>query len=348
MAAPCLKWLLNIVKAAKPVIRSQNRIAHKIVNRAFCAGGADSSEAGKKLDAEVLFLNSEVQRLLYRVTHLDLNRIFKVHKQRLSTPDVKLLTEADLQQHQDDVERKAKEKIKFPPVMNARKPIEHVLAYDPELAMFDQTKIVFTDITYDIKHRDRFIVVRDLDGSLRKATWAERDRMLQMYFPVDGRKMVLPRMFQPDLLEDVLNNQNYEFILERACLQFEPDDPEYHRVTQRTYVHIDQTRSFQDLRSTRHFGVLVFYLLQHRKVDNLLIDMIQRNLLSDAMDVLKLYHMFHPDCSSKVQIEELGPDADPLEVLRIFAETDAQKGSEIELAVQSYEEMHPHRKEAPS
>lgn len=340
------------MKAVKPVVvGTQNRVVCKIVNRALCTGGADSQdaiEATKKLDVEVLFLRPEVQRILYRVTHQDLNIIYKARKQHLSTPDVKLLTKAELQQLQEDVDWKAKEKIQFPPVMNERKPIEYVLAHDAELAMCHKTKIIFTDITYDIKHRDRFVVVRDLDGTLRKATWTERDRMLQMYFPVDGRKIEMPRMFQPDLLEDVLNKQKYEFVLERACLQFEPDDPEYHRVTQRTYVHIDQTRSFQDLRSTRHFGVLVFYLLRHRKVDNLLIDMIQRDLLSDAVDVLKLYHIFHPDCTSKAQIEELEPDADPLEVLRIFAGTDAQKGSEIELAVQSYEEMRPHREKAPS
>lgn len=74
-------------------------------------------------------------------------------------------------------------------------------------------------------------MVREPDGTLRSATWDEKDKMLQIYFPKDGRKVVAPPMFtRQDLLEEALGNQKYEYVLNRACVQFEPDNPEYHRV----------------------------------------------------------------------------------------------------------------------
>ena len=50
------------------------------------------------------------------------------------------------------------------------------------------------------------------------------------------------------------------------------------QVTQRTYEHIAESGRFDDLRSTRHFGPMTFYLTIHRKIDSLLIDMLHRHL----------------------------------------------------------------------
>ena len=50
-----------------------------------------------------------------------------------------------------------------------------------------------------------------------------------------------------------------------------------HQVTQRTYEHIDSQRSYETLYSTRHCGVMAFYLVLYRKVDGLIADRIQRD-----------------------------------------------------------------------
>jgi len=50
------------------------------------------------------------------------------------------------------------------------------------------------------------------------------------------------------------------------------------QVTQRTYEHIAEHEKFDDLRSTRHFGPMTFYLAIHRNLDSLLLDMLQRQL----------------------------------------------------------------------
>lgn len=47
----------------------------------------------------------------------------------------------------------------------------------------------------------RLIVVREPDGTLREANKDERHRMNQLYFPVKGRSLYHPRMFQPENLK---------------------------------------------------------------------------------------------------------------------------------------------------
>lgn len=49
--------------------------------------------------------------------------------------------------------------------------------------------------------KERFIVVREPDGTLRKATWEERDRLVQVYFPKPGRRLTPPFMFKEENLK---------------------------------------------------------------------------------------------------------------------------------------------------
>lgn len=76
---------------------------------------------------------------------------------------------------------------------------------------------------------------------------------------------------------------DYEFILDRACIQFEPDDSEYHRVVKTTYDHVDINQKYETLRSTRHYGPLVFYLTTERTIDNLLLENLQTDRYSNII-----------------------------------------------------------------
>lgn len=49
--------------------------------------------------------------------------------------------------------------------------------------------------------QERFIVVREPSGVLRKATWEERDRLIQVYFPKQGRQLTAPLIFQEENLK---------------------------------------------------------------------------------------------------------------------------------------------------
>lgn len=45
------------------------------------------------------------------------------------------------------------------------------------------------------------VVVRDEDGILRKATWEEKNRINQIYFPRPGRQLKVPKMFEEEFLK---------------------------------------------------------------------------------------------------------------------------------------------------
>lgn len=109
-----------------------------------------------------------------------------------------------------------------------------------------------------------------------------------------------------------MKNQDYLFVLERACIQFEPDDPNYIRVTQRTYDVINDNNHFGVLQSTRHFGPMSFYYALAKKIDNLLLDMIQRELISNGAQLVELYYIVNP--KSGLNIEKLH---NPLNIIQV-------------------------------
>ncbi|GBN50723.1 28S ribosomal protein S22, mitochondrial [Araneus ventricosus] len=236
-----------------------------------------------KKTLEKLFINTDVQKILKKITGLDHEKIFAPSKTELEPPKFEFATESRLKELQALATAKAFQKLQMPPVMDVREPINEVLAKDPELQGYLEYKTIFTDISPEVSCRDRVITVREVDGTLRKATWEERERMNQIFFPIPGRKLETPKLFESPYLEQLLDEGSYEFVLDCACMQFEPDAPEYHRVTYQTYEHIQEKKKFDLLRSTRHFGPMAFYFANKKSIDPLLIDMVSRQLLkSDA------------------------------------------------------------------
>merc|ERR1719184_517471 len=78
-------------------------------------------------------------------------------------------------------------KLQMPPVMEERDAASKVLESDIMLQGHDTCKYVFTDITFGVPDRERLVSVREQEGTLRSATWEERDRVLHTYFPKPGR-----------------------------------------------------------------------------------------------------------------------------------------------------------------
>ena len=93
------------------------------------------------------------------------------------------------------------------------------------------------------------------------------------------------------LLQGCLESGEYEFILERACVQFEPDDPEYIRVTRKTYNYVDDNHDYEQLRSTRHFGPFILHLVLSSRLDDLLLHLITSKNISNAVLLVKLFHL---------------------------------------------------------
>lgn len=71
---------------------------------------------------------------------------------------------------------------------------------------------------------------------------------------MNGRKLREPTMFKDDeKLNNLLEREKYEFVLDRACVQYEPDEPSYQRITSITYQHVDMHSKYELLRYAKCF-----------------------------------------------------------------------------------------------
>ncbi|KAL1512469.1 hypothetical protein ABEB36_002055 [Hypothenemus hampei] len=284
-------------------------------------------------DPANIFLNKNVQNLLKSLTRVDYDKIFKRRKlgsKTLTDPEYKFMTDKELQEALAEAQHTAEELLQIPPIVKVRIKERTVLAEDPALQGLEDCRFVFTDITYGLKGTDRTIIVREPDGTLQEAENSVRHRMNQVYFPQESKLLKAPRMFESDYLENLLNRREYEYVLDRACMQFEPDDLDYQRVVSITYQHVNDSASFELLRSTRHFGALSFFLVWNKNIDNLLLDIIETLRIEEARDLVQLYSLMH-----RIQFE----GNTPLEVVQDYIKKAANKKGALELALQAYKEL---------
>ncbi|XP_068135275.1 small ribosomal subunit protein mS22 isoform X2 [Hyperolius riggenbachi] len=296
------------------------------VRRRLCAAG--SSPVTKTPS----FTDPEVQSILKRITGLDLAKVFRPVQHETQPPTYKLMTDEQYQQAVQKAIEVAEQHLEMPPMLKEREQINEVLANDTVIAGLDTYNYVFTDITYSTPHQERFIVVREPSGVLRKATWEERDRMLQVFFPRQGRKLIPPPVFKKENMQHMFQNDRHEELLNRCIIQFEADSADYIKIRNEVFEDIDKQGKYDLLRSTRHFGGMVWYLCSLKNIDGLLIDMLQRDLLEDAVNLVQLFNMVHPDteCARESQ------GGDGRELIKIFVKLEAKKPGYIELALQVY------------
>lgn len=167
--------------------------------------------------------------------------------------------------------------------------------------------------------------------------------MCQLYFPSLGRELHTPLMFSDEYLKDLLGRKEYEFVLDRACVQFEPDDPLYQKVTSVTYQEINENGDFEVLRSTRHFGPLTFFLTWFKMIDNLLLELITSSHIKEANLLINLHNKLH----EKEQIGKnivLQSEDDTNLIEKYIVEKSSKKG-QMELALQSYKEFSKQKAE---
>uniref|UniRef100_A0A8C6QNK2 Mitochondrial ribosomal protein S22 n=1 Tax=Nannospalax galili TaxID=1026970 RepID=A0A8C6QNK2_NANGA len=264
-----------------------------------CRRLSSEADSGSSEVKKPTFMDEEVQSILIKMTGLNLQKTFKPALQALKPPTYKLMTQAQLEEATRRAAEAAKVRLKMPPVLEERTPINDVLAEDKILEGTETVKYVFTDISYNVPHRERFIVVREPSGTLRKASWEERDRVIQIYFPKEGRRVLPPVIFKEENLRTMYSQDRHADVLNLCIAQFEPDSTDYIKVHHQTYEDIDKHGKYDLLRSTRHFGGMAWYFVNKKKIDGLLIDQIQRD---------------------------------------VFAKTEAQRGGYIELALQTYQE----------
>ena len=108
-------------------------------------------------------------------------------------------------------------------------------------------------------------------------------------------------------------------LLNKACLTFEPNDPEFIRVTHRIYEYINSAKEYEILSSTRFFGPMVFYLTWYKKLDNIMSYYLRNSKLDDCMDVIRLHSILHEDATrSKSLLDKDESALTIIEVIIIF------------------------------
>ncbi|XP_072944057.1 small ribosomal subunit protein mS22 [Epargyreus clarus] len=265
------------------------------------------------------FFSSGVQVLLKRLTRPDFAKVFRkrtnTNQQVLPTPVYKFLTNEELNIEVTKANRTAERLLQMPPVVKIHKPIEDVICKDPALVGYDTSKFLFTDITFGIPNESRIIVERDPDGVLRSSDHDVRKRLNQIYFPIHGRKIREPTMFaNEERFNSLLEREKYEFILDRACIQYEPDEVPYQKVTSITYQHVDLNSKYDLLRSTRHFGPLAFYLTWHDSMDNLMLELVQSEVVREAVLLIALRHAIRGDIANGDEVNSVVQQILPIPV----------------------------------
>lgn len=340
--------------------------------RWYCVASSTGAEAKSFLsydkDPGPAFMRDDVQKLLKSMTRLELDRVFRKRSVKDNTVAYKFMTDDQLRREVMQSIGRADRMLQMPPVVDVLHEQLKILSKDGALKGFSDAKMVFTDISFGLKNSKRTIVERLPDGTLQEAAYETRKRLNQIYFPLKGRYIRTPKMFEAGNLKKILEAKDYEFVLDRACVQFEPYEKEYHDITATVYLHVNENKAFDLLRSTRHFGPMSFFLAWHRQVDDLLLDMIKRDYLRNGVELIALYASLHDGVQVKADnfeelrkhvlsseapmfeaedksLEELQQDEKYLAVIEQFAGEHCTKKVQLNLAIAAYREMAHERQQ---
>lgn len=204
------------------------------------------------------------------------------------------MTTEELQKEYRKIVRESEEILQMPPVVKTRDESTKIISKDPALTSFADSKYVITDISYGLKYTERKVVVRNTDGTLEYASDDIAKRVKQTYIPAHRRSIREPKIFQEEkAFKECLTQGNFKFLLDRLCVQYEPYEQIYHDLTSQVYTEINEQKAFNSVRSTRHFGPLVFFLAWHKMIDNLLCDLIEQDFLKHAVELIILMNKIH-------------------------------------------------------
>lgn len=284
----------------------------------------------EKNDIGRIFIKENVQKLLIDITRFNEEQIFASRPvPSKQSPQLIFMTDDQLQKAKQDAYENVKARMQMPPVLSPDTSKPKVLSHDPELVGYMQSKVMFIDVGPGYTNKTRLMSVREADGTLRYPSHEERSRLNHMFYPSEEKSIDSPKMFEKDNLFRLLKKKEYRYILDRACVQFEPDDPRYFSITSQVYDYINDKMDHDRLRSTRHFGPMSIYLAYHKNADDLIIEMLGKNLIDDAAKVVELYDTCH-NVGFKNGLE-------PLDLIRAYADDYSNKKYNLDIALRFHE-----------
>ncbi|VDN04058.1 unnamed protein product, partial [Thelazia callipaeda] len=281
--------------------------------------GTDAQEisGSSEIDVERLFTRSDIQSLLKRLTGMNLEGKLFTHR-NIAHPQrshYALMTDDAYEKTLKNMEEVGLNFLQFVPVLEPRCNTTVILAKDPEIAGFDDSKYVFTDLSFGYGIQIRSVVVRETDGVLRSATVEERDRMARIYKGHPHRPVCEPPVFKDPYLQMALDRNDHEHVLDWACHYYLPDDPVFIELCHTIFDRTLDANKFSNLYSTRHFGPFVFYLVLNNRFSPLLIYYGSKEKVEDAADLIRLIKAISGDETSSNCMKS----ADDLTILQDFA-----------------------------
>ncbi|VDL82477.1 unnamed protein product [Nippostrongylus brasiliensis] len=277
-------------KIARRIFRlSAVQVQPHRLSSAWVKRARNETQSSKPIDVEKLFISPKVQSLLTDLTGMDLEeKVFKTRRTAIQQRShYALMTDERLDQTMEKMREEAQRFLSLVPLKEPRSQEVTILSRDSEISGFDNSKFVFTDITFDATDQDRVVVVREVDGTLRTATPEEHDRMNRVYYEKPNRPVFPP--------PDALTRKDHEFVLDWACWYYEPDDPAYVKLVQCVFDRVVEAGAFDVLHSTRHFGTLVFYLALNENIPPLLNYFGGRGRIRDCANLVRLQKTLYPD-----------------------------------------------------
>lgn len=275
-------------------------------------------------------MKGNIQKLLTDITRFKEEQIFSPRPvPTMQSPQLMFMTDEQVERAKKDAYEHVKARLQMPPVMTPDTSEPKVLAQNPELVGYMQNKVMFVDISPGYSDRNRLMTVRESDGTLRYPSHEERSRLNHIFYPSDVKSIDYPKMFERENLLKLLKKREYKYVLDRACLQFEPDDPRYFKITSQVYDYINSKMDHDKLRSTRHFGPMSLYLAFNNKADDLLIEMLGRDLVEDAAKVVEIYYT----CRNI----EYHDQVDAIDILRSYTDNHSNKKYNLDLALKVHE-----------
>ena len=127
-----------------------------------------------------------------------------------------------------------------------------------------------------------------------------------------------------------LGPERYDYILNRNCVQFEPDHPTYIRTAEAVYEDINAHGHYDVLHSTRHYGPMVFYLAHNKKCDDLIVHYLRRKSLDEAASVVRVFGLLHEDSEVAGNLHLAA-----LDLIRLYTNSDSLKSSKVHLTLEA-------------
>jgi len=243
-----------------------------------------------------VFESEEVQTILKRMTGVNIDKIYKSRKEELSNPKYLVLNDEQLRKENEKILLDAERRLTMPPIRGLRKKLNVVITQDEELIQGDEdgASYIFTDISP--KKDPRAILVRENStGTLREANWDERDRMQFIYWPREGQTYEIAPMLLDENLPSVFDQLRHEDVLDIIHVQFEIDAPDFIRVSHQVYEDIMTRDMYDILKSTRHYGGMIFYYVRNQKTSTVFSFFVQNGRIEDAADIVRLHALINSD-----------------------------------------------------